>query len=461
MKITNKDYAPLHVHGEHSKLDGLATVSKLITYCREKGFPALALTDHGNMGGIIKLIKQCQATKDKKGNHINTAPIKPIPGFEAYMSLDRHAHNSKMQPEGKAGNYHLTLLAQNFEGYSNLSQLCDLSWKEGFYYSPRIDFDLLNKHSKGLIVLSGCVASIINHNIIYDRYDQAVKLCSIFKDILKDNFFIELMYHGLNIESKVLPYLIKISKDLKIPLVATNDSHYIKKEDHSAHDVLLAISMSDCVNNQNRMKFTYDQFYVKEAHEMLDIFEDYPESILNTVEIANRVDIKDITSNLFGTFKLPVFPFPKEFNSLKEYFIHLTWEGAKGLGWMDQRHKDRIQRELNDLEAAYEINNYDFYAYFMLVRWIIKKAIDKGIAVNYGRGSVYASCVARCLGITFGTIDPIEYNLTWERFLGFTKKKFITRNDFGLNKKEASMIIDKLISQEAEEELEELERLVI
>jgi DNA polymerase-3 subunit alpha len=459
IKFLNKHFVHTHNHSEYSQLDGMASLEKLVMYCRELGFPAVALTDHGNVRGLPKLIKYCQATKDKKGNPIlkkDGTPlptIKPILGFEAYLSLDRHAQDNKTQPRGKAGNHHLGLVARNFEGYKNLCRLSHTAWMEGYYYTPRIDMELLQKHNKGLICTSGCPASVINANILHDRVDKARELCGIMKDLFGDNFFIELMYHGLDFEAKLVMELLKISKDMRIPTIASNDCHYIKKEHANSHATFLCMSTSDCIHNEKRMKFPFEEFYIKEAHEMGRIFGDVPEAIWNTVAFADRVDIDDIIKNLFGSFRLPAFPIPDGFKCLKDFFEDLTWKGAARIGWdKSEKHVARIQRELSDINAALEVNEYDFYTYFLLIRKIVFAAKSKGIRVGPGRGSVYASCVARCLEITSGPIDPVEKGLLWERFLGFTSKRIYLPKHFGFKKIQKGLATDISTLEEAEEE---------
>lgn len=463
IKFENKHFVHTHNHSEYSQLDGLAGLEKLIMYARELGFPAIGLTDHGNMRGLIKLFKYCQATKDKKGNPIlrpDGTPlptIKPLPGFEAYLSLNRHAQDNKSQPNGKKGNHHIGLVARNFEGYKNLCRLSHAAWQEGYYYNPRIDMELLGKHHKGLIITSGCPASVVNSNLLHGRFDEAKKLCGIFKDMVGDNFFMELMYHGLDLEARLIPDQIKIAKDLKIPVIASNDCHYVKKEQADSHAVFLCMSTSTCIHNTERMQFPFQEFYLKEAHEMGKMFGQIPQALWNTVEFANRVDVDDILNNIFGGFRLPKFPVPEGYKSLQEYFESLTWEGAKRIGWdQSPKHVARIKRELEDIFAALYINDYDFYTYFMLIRKIVLAAKAKGIRVGPGRGSVYASCVARCLQITSGPIDPVEKGLVWERFLGFTTKRFYLPKDFGFKKIEKNLSTDISTLEENNEE-EDLE----
>jgi len=223
MEISNKDFVHLHVHSEYSKFDGLATIKGLVAKAREMGFPALAITDHGNVGSFIKFIKECKATKDKNDKLLKYPPIKPILGVELYFCRKHTAKSKAEQPEERFGNSHIVLLAKNWDGYQNLCTLDQIGYTQGFWYDPRIDFDLLAKHSKGLICSTACLGGIINKNLLHDRYDQAKKAAGLFKDIFKEDFFMEVMFHGMAAERSIIPDIFKLSKELDIPVIATND----------------------------------------------------------------------------------------------------------------------------------------------------------------------------------------------------------------------------------------------
>ena len=443
MNFSNKDFVHLHTHSEKSKLDGLSNLSELILEARKMGFPSLALTDHGNLMGIIQFLQECRATKDKKGNLIPYAPIKPIVGCEFYlarkMDIGQYDEKSKRagepkknQPDGRKGNRHLNLYAMNYKGYQNLCTLSQKSWTDGFYFDPRIDIELLSKHSEGLMCSSACLGSLININLLYDNYKKAKKICKLFKEMFNNNFFLEVMYHGIPEQKIIIPDIFKLSSELKIPIAATNDCHYIKKEHARSQEVLMAMSTSTCLKNPKRIHFPYDKFYLKSASEMAKIFKDNPQCLYNTVELAERIDTKNIEDNLFGGMRLPKFNFPKENKSSYEYMEKLAWEGLKRERWDNsEKHIEALKKELEDVKVAKENNDYDFATYFLIVRDYIKYANDNDILVGPGRGSGYASILLRCLEITYG-VDPIESGtLLWERFLGFKNLRFTKESDFG------------------------------
>jgi len=222
-KIDNPNFVHWHCHTEYSALDGLSKVTDVVLEARKMGFPALAITDHGNIGGWIKFIQECAKTKDKDNKDIPYAPIKPILGAEFYLCRNHEYKNKEMQPDGKAGNRHLNVFATNWKGYQNLCTLSNKSWVDGLYYNPRIDIDLLEQHSEGLMIGSACLSSVVNANLLYDRYEQAKKAVATFKDIFGKNFFLEVMYHGIPEEAHIIPDIIKLSSDMDVPIVATND----------------------------------------------------------------------------------------------------------------------------------------------------------------------------------------------------------------------------------------------
>ena len=432
MSISNKEFVHIHNHSEYSSFDGLAKLEDLVIHARKMGFPALALTDHGTMGGVIKLLKCCKADKTSKGEDIPYPPIKPIIGNELYISKNRHAKSKKEQPREQKGNHHLLALASNWQGYQNLCTLSQRAFTEGFYHKPRIDMELLNEFSEGLIVTSGCPASVVNVNLLYGQYDAAKRICGIMKDIFKENFFIEIMFHGLTIEKHLIPDLLKISKELDIPVVASNDNHYIEKCQADTHDVFLAMSMSTCIQNPKRLTFPYKEFYLKSAEEMHAMFKDIPQVLYNTVDLADRVDSDDIENNLFGGMRLPNFEIPEEFDSSYDYLEHLAWQGLEKLGLHESdRHVEALKMELRDVKSAWDVNEYDFATYFLIVSDYIQYALDNDIPVGCGRGSGYASILLRSLGITSGNenLDILDCGL-WGRFLSFQDSKAILKTDF-------------------------------
>ena len=431
MKINNSQFVHLHTHVEYSLFDGITSLSNMVLKAREMGFPALAITDHGNMGGAIKFMKESISTKDKDDKPINFPPIKPILGMEAYMSRDMRYHDNVGQPEGRKGNYHLILIAKNWKGYQNLCALSHKAFFEGFYMDPRIDLNLLSKHSEGLICQSACLKGLINQNLLHDRYDQAKKTASLFKDIFGDGFFLEMMFHGIPEERQIIPDIMKLSSELDIPIIASNDVHYINKGQALSQEVLMCMSTGTCLNDPKHLRHSYNEFYMKSAEEMMKIFKFCPQALTNTAAVSDMVDVKDIENGLFGKMRLPEFKVPEGFSGPQQYVEKLAWDGMKKLGWdKSQPHIDALKKELEDTRIAKESNDYDFATYFLMVWDYTNFAREAGIPRGAGRGSGYASVLLRCLGVCYGA-DPISNNLLWERFLGFDTKKFIKESDFG------------------------------
>lgn len=429
MKISNSDFCHIHNHTEFSSFDGLNKISEFPAKAREMGFKSLAITDHGNVAGAIKFFKECTKTHDYEGNLIPHDPLIPIIGCEFYFSKNRNARSKNDQPDGRKGNRHLLLLAKNFTGYQNLCTLSEISWTEGFYGDPRIDFELLEKYHDGLMCSSACLSSIINSNILHGRYDKAKKMASIFKDIFKDDFYLEVMFHGIDAERYVIPDIFKLSEELNIKCVASNDCHYCNKEDGKSHEILMCMSTSKCIKDSNRLKFPYHEFYLKSAEEMALIFKGYEHAIFNTNEISQKVEVENLKSN-FGGMRLPKFSLPENFEDPFEYLKFLSYEGLKKCNLHNsEKHIMRLEMELNDVRIAKINNNYDFATYFLIVRDYINFARENNILTGCGRGSGFGSLLLKCLGITYG-VDPLEHDLLWERFLGFDSKKFVKLSDF-------------------------------
>ena len=454
--FNNSEFVHLHNHSEYSAFDGQIKLDKFVMEARKMGFPAIALTDHGTVGGLVKFLKLCIATKNKKGQDIEYPVIKPIPGCELYMSRDRFANSVDTQPEKTKGNYHLTTLAKNFEGYKNLCTLSELSFLEGFYSKPRIDFDLLYQYHEGLICSSACLRGIINANLLNDRYDAAKLACGMFKDIFGEDFYLEIMYHGIGAEEAVIPDILKLSIDVGVPVITTNDIHYLKREHAETHEVLMCMNPSDtkCIKDKH-LKFPYPEFYMKSAQEMAKMFGDIPQLLHNSLEIAERINVDDIIDNLFVShMRLPDFEIPNEFKNTQEYLEHLAWQGMKKLGWDNsEKHVKQLNIELEDVKTAKKYNGYDFATYFLIEWDLIKWAKEHNILTGPGRGSGFASVLLRCLGITYGP-DPTNFpSLLWERFLGFDFFHFIKPEDFGLiPKHKAKIDIDLDEDREPEDE---------
>lgn len=379
--------------------------------------PALGLTDHGTIAGIIVFLKECR-----------TQGIKPILGVEAYLCRDHHCHSKGGQPDGRRGNRHLNVIAKNYKGYQNLCALAQKSSLDGTYYDPRIDLELLEQHKEGLIVTSACLSNVVNWHLSCDRYDAAKQAAGIFQDIFGDDYYLEMMFHGIDLEAKVLPGIQRISKELGIKTIVTNDCHYINKDDAEFHEYLMCMSSKRSIRDPKRMKFPFNEFYLKSEEEMLRFFKHCRQSMYNTLEIADKCDYSDI---VFGSMRLPIFDLPEgEFDPLN-YLKKLAWAGLKREG-LDQSkpHRDRLSRELDDVTLIWDTKRFDFATYFLIVEDVMRFAKENKIAAGI-RGSGYGSLLLKCLGITEG-VDPIEQDLLWERFLGFDDAYFISENDFGI-----------------------------
>lgn len=386
------EFVHLHVHTEYSLLDGSARVSKLLDRVKELGMDSIAITDHGVMYGVVNFYKNAI----KKG-------IKPILGCEVYTS--KGAYTEK-DPQRDKNQYHLVLLAENNEGYNNLMNIVSEGFVNGFYYKPRVDSSVLRKYSKGVIALSACLGGEIQSHILNNNYEKAIERAKEYNGIFgQDNFYLELQDHDMKEQKYVNQKLISMSKELNIPLVATNDVHYIDRDDARVHDVLLCIQTGKTVDDEQRMRFPSDEFYLKSPEEMRALFPNVKEAISNTVKIAERCNV-DLD---FDTLHLPEYKVPQGYTNV-EYFRKLCYDGLK-------KRYDNITEEIkNRLEYEMKtIEDMGYVDYFLIVWDFIKFAKDNGIMVGPGRGSAAGSIVSYTLGII--DIDPIKYNLIFERFL--------------------------------------------
>ncbi len=381
----------LHVHTEYSLLDGSIKIKDLIRRTKELGMDSIAITDHGAMFGIVQFYKEAK----KQG-------IKPILGCEVYVAIDKYTDR---EPKDK-NQYHLVLLAENNEGYENLMNIVSEGYVNGFYYKPRVDHNILRKYSKGIIALSACLGGEIPRHILDNNMDKAREIALVYRDIFgPDNFFLELQDYGIEEQRMVNKELVKISKETNIPLVVTNDIHYLKKEDAQIHDVLLCIQTGKTVDEEDRMKFPTNEFYLKSQEEMYNIFLDCPNAIANTNLIAERCNVLLD----FDSLHLPEYTVPQGYTNV-EYLRKLTLEGLK------YRYKE-ITEEIM-VRFNYEFNTIiqmGYVDYFLIVWDFIKFAKDNDIMVGPGRGSAAGSIVSYALGII--DIDPLEYGLIFERFL--------------------------------------------
>ena len=413
-------FVHLHVHSEYSLLDGACRVDDLCKRSYETGAPGVALTDHGVMFGAMEFY---YAARDAK--------LTPIVGCEAYIA-PRGRFDRTVRDEA-----HVTLLAADIVGYRNLVALISKGFLEGYYYKPRIDMDLLAKHHEGLIVLSGCMSSLVAQPFLKNDYAGAKKAAQSFVDIFGDRFYIEVMRHGIPEQDVVTDGLIKLARDMKLPLVATNDSHYLDRGDAQAHDVLLCIGTGKTVADTSRMKFMTDEFYVKSNEEMRALFADVPDACDNTIAIANRIDIKIPEKQ----FNIPIYPVPPRETGVVAGSEHVDAVTAtsetEAVELGAERTPEAFLREIcetglvarygaeraaNDAvlreRLRYELDviaGMGFPSYFLIVWDFIKYARDRGIPVGPGRGSAVGSLVSYVLRIT--DLDPIKFDLIFERFL--------------------------------------------
>ena len=400
-------FAHLHVHTEFSMLDGAARIGELVDAAVADGQTALGITDHGNMYGILDFYRACR----DRG-------IKPILGTAAYMAHDtrfeRPSRRGRVDDSGGETDggrklmYHLTLLAENDVGYRNLIQVASRAFMEGYYYKPRVDWDVLAEHSEGLIATTGCLGGHVLQALLRDDFDDARTKAARLQEIFgKDNLFIELQDQGIPEQHRTNPQLERIARELGAPLLATNDSHYTRREDARAHDALLCVQTGSQMSDPNRFRFSGEEHYLKSTHEMRELFRDLPDACDNTLWIAERCGVEIE----FGNPRLPDFPIPEAFEDADSYLEHLAFEGARSR-WGNQL-EDRVVERL-----AYElatIRDMGFSSYFLITWDLIRHARDEGIRVGPGRGSAAGCAVAYSLRIT--DLDPIRYDLLFERFL--------------------------------------------
>ena len=412
-------FVHLHNHTEYSMLDGAARVEEMVLAAKADGQTAIGITDHGNMYGVIDFYQAC-----------NKHGITPIIGLEAYMAansrFERPPRRGKIDDTGgdtEGGQklyHHLTLLAQSNAGYKNLRELSSRAYLEGYYYKPRLDWELLEEHHEGLIATSGCLGGVVLQALLRDDYSKALELAGRLQTIFgAENFFIEMQDHGMPEQVRTNPGLLQIAKDLAAPLLATNDLHYVKHSDFEMHDALLCIGTGARVSDPDRFRFASDQHYLKTAAEMRYLFRDIPEACDNTLAIAERVNV----TIEFGNSALPEFPIPSELRGAthKEgadrYLRELTYAGAR-----ERYGHDLLENVIERLD--YELRvvaDMGFSDYFLVVWDLIRHARDKGIRVGPGRGSAAGCCIAYCLRIV--DLDPIRYGLIFERFLNPGRKQ--------------------------------------
>jgi DNA polymerase-3 subunit alpha len=394
-------FAHLHLHTQYSILDGAISISKLVERAAKLGMPAVAMTDHGNMFGAVEFHQSAVR-----------AGIKPIIGCEVYV-----AQGSRFEKDASTGGFnginHLILLAMNDTGYRNLVELVSKGFLEGFYYKPRVDYELLQQHNEGLIATSGCLSGAVPTGILNGRVDDAWATVERYSRLFKDRYYLELQRHGIPAQDVVNAELIKMHADLGLPLLATNDAHYLEEGDSHSHEALLCVQTGKTLDDPNRFQFTGKGFYVKDPEEMFELFSDHPEAVTNTVELAERCCFELQT----GQLQLPEFAVP-EGRTVDSYLAELATSGLRerlGLapdepaGEPLAEYRERLRHELEIVQTT------GFSGYFLIVWDFIRFAREKGIPVGPGRGSAAGSLVAWALKIT--GIDPVAYRIPFERFL--------------------------------------------
>ncbi|HET7226774.1 MAG TPA: DNA polymerase III subunit alpha [Candidatus Eisenbacteria bacterium] len=388
--MNHADFVHLHNHSDYSLLDGASSIPGMVKRAAEFRMPALALTDHGAMFGAIEFYQQCRK-----------AGVKPIVGMEAYVT--RGSRKDRTRDTA----HHLVLLARDERGFRNLMRLSSLAFLEGFYYRPRTDHEILARHSEGLLALSACPKGEIATDLLADDDEAATRTATMYRDMFgADNYFLEVQNHGLDIEDRIRARVEALARRTGIPIVATNDCHYLRHEDWDAHDVLLCIQTGKSVSDVNRLRYETDQVYFKSPDEMRARFADMPQALLNTVAIAERCNLEMTV----GKPLLPAFPLPAGEASAEDYLRRLAWHGlAERYGDISEALKQRFDYEMD------VICRMGFAPYFLIVHDFIRFARSRAIGVGPGRGSVAGSLVAYALRIT--DIDPVKHALIFERFL--------------------------------------------
>ena len=436
-------FSHLHVHSQYSLLDGAASIGDMFDKAVKDGMPALAISDHGNMFGVFDFVKKAHSLKDDNGK----LKVKPIVGCEFYITENRHKQSfSKAEKDPR---HHQILLAKNEKGYKNLIKLTSLGFTEGMYSKyPRIDKELINKYHEGLIATTCCLAALVPSTILKHGEEEGENEFKWWLNIFQDDYYIELQRHGIPEQDKVNEVLLKFAKKYDVKIIASNDSHYVDQKDANTHDILLCLNTNEKQSTPKnldfndeegskgkRFAFANDQFYLKSQAEMIETFKDLPAAIDNTNEIVDKVELLDLKRDIL----LPHFKLPANFKSQDDYLESLTWAGAK------ERYKiltpeieERISFELG------VIRNMGFAGYFLIVGDFIKAGRDMGVFIGPGRGSAAGSAVAYCIGIT--NIDPIKYNLLFERFLN-PDRKSMPDIDTDFDDEDRQKVIDYVVDK--------------
>src|SRR6202790_2779767 len=404
--MNQKQFVHLHLHSDYSLLDGACDVEKLVERVHELGMPAVAMTDHGNIFGAVHFV-----------NAAHKVGVKPIVGCELYICKKDDHVITRTPPDGDTYN-HLLVLAENEEGYRNLVKITSEASLHGFYYKPRVSKKFLAEHSKGLIGLSGCLKGEVAERLMEEKYESARDAAVFYRDIFgKDNYFLEIQDQGLEMEHRIHPHLFQLQKELGLPLVATNDSHYLCEDDAHAQDVMLCIQTGKSIQDTNRMKFQGTDFYVKSYDEMFRVFKDAPDVLSRTLAIAERCSTRlEKVSNPFPHFDVPAG------YTLDSYFEHVTREGfARRLELLRSlQAQGRVKHSIAEYEQRLArelaiIQQMQFSGYFLIVWDFIRYAKENNIPVGPGRGSAAGSLVSYSMNIT--DLDPLQHELFFERFL--------------------------------------------
>src|SRR6266403_1991133 len=439
-------FVHLHCHTDYSLLDGACEISKLMDLVVEQKMPAVAMTDHGNLFGAVQFYNAAHA----KGVH-------PVIGCEVYVSQEGHKTRSRTDRYN-----HLVLLCENQDGYRNLIDLVSTGYLEGFYSKPRIDKDLLAQHSKGLIAMSACLRGDINETILADRYDEARRMAYSYSDMFgKNNFFLEIQDHGLEQDKRLVPVVNRLSQETGIPLVATNDSHYLRRDDARAHEILMCIQTGKTMSDPARMHWDHPDFYVKSRDEMMKLFGELEDAVNRPFEIAQRCEVK--LEKIKQPF--PKFDVPPE-HSIDTYFAHVARQGfekrrprleaLRASGYLKHdlpEYIERLEREI------LMIQQMKFSGYFLIVWDFIRFAKQNSIPVGPGRGSAAGSLVSYAMEIT--DIDPLQYGLLFERFLNPERVSFPDVDvDFCMNRRgEVIQYVTQKYGRELEVPFADVERL--
>jgi len=414
IEVGKRSFAHLHTHTEFSMLDGAARVDEVISAAAADGQPAIGITDHGNMYGVLDFYRAAR----ERG-------IVPVIGTEAYMAaesrFDRPLRRGRVDDTGGDGGeggqklyYHLTLLAESNAGYKNLLKLASEAYLSGYWYKPRVDWELLERHHEGVVATTGCLGGVVCQALLRGDETEATRLAARLQDVFgRDNLFVEVQDHGIEGQRRTNPLLVDIARRIGAPLLATNDSHYTSREDAVAHDALLCVQTGASIDDPKRFRFEGDQHYLKSAAEMRHLFSEIPEACDNTLVVAERAQVEIE----FGNPELPRFELPAGFTTEDSYLRHLTWSGAVER-YGDPVPGDAAERIESELGV---IAGMRLSAYFIVVWDLIRHAREVGIRVGPGRGSAAGCCVAYCLRIV--DLDPIRYGLLFERFLNAGRKE--------------------------------------